>query len=89
LIELTGCAGYKVVPNTNLSDYNEYNHVIYLEKSRYVLDSTIISAGFLSGIIDSKKSDTRNAIHVYPLTDSFVKIDTADFLTFQWILLKR
>jgi hypothetical protein len=81
LIELAGCVEYRAIPNTDLPDYRKYNQVIYCEKSKYVLDSAIISNEILSGVIDLKQSDTRKAIHVYPLSDSVIKIDTANFLT--------
>jgi hypothetical protein len=81
LIELSGCIEYRVIPNTDLPDYKKYNHIIYSKKSKYVLDSAITSTGALSGVIDFRQPDTRNAVHVYPLSDSVIKIDTANFLT--------
>jgi hypothetical protein len=81
LIELAGCIEYRVIPNADLPDYSKHNHVIYYEKSKYALDSVIISHEILSGLINLKQSNTRNSIHVYALSESVIKIDTANFLT--------
>lgn len=89
MAELAGCAGYRVISNSSLSDYSGHKHIVYSEKSKYILDSTIVSNGILSGPIDSKQSAVKNAIHVYPLSSAGIKIDTLNILTLKIDQIKK
>jgi hypothetical protein len=80
MAEISGCAGYQVIPTASLPDYNHYSHMVYGRESNYLLDSTEISDGILSGVTKPDGSRARNAVRVYPLSASDIRLDSGNIL---------
>jgi len=81
LIQLSGCASYRVIPNSDLPDYSRYNHLVLSENAKYPLENVAVSQGLLSGKVNFNQPDKRNTINVYSSSDSVIKIDTENILS--------
>jgi hypothetical protein len=81
MTNISGCAGYRSIPRDSLSGYSGYSHIVYGKKSKYILDSTVVSDGIFLGVIDSDRSGVKNAIKVYPSSYSSIKINKINTLT--------
>jgi hypothetical protein len=81
LIQLSGCASYRVIPNSDLPDYSNYKHIVHSENTKYPLESVAVSQGLLTGKVNFNQPDKRNTINVYSSSDSVIKIDTENILS--------
>jgi hypothetical protein len=81
LIQLSGCVSYRIISNSDISDYSKYNHLIRSHNSKFPLKNVVVSQGLLSGKVNFSQSHNRTAIQVYPISDSAIEIDTANILS--------
>ena len=74
LIQNSGCTSYRIISSYDLPSPEKYHYTIYGHSTRYPLENTIISNDSISGKVNKKRSYKINSVHVYPVTDSVIKI---------------
>lgn len=83
LIQLSGCNSYKIISSSNLPHpiSYEYTFIINGQKTRYVLENTVISNGIFSGKISSGSQNIKGEIKVYLSSDTVMKISPENILS--------
>jgi hypothetical protein len=80
LIHNSGCTSYRIISSYDLPSPEKYHYTIYGHSSRYPLENTIISNDSISGKVNRNRSYKINSIHIYPVTDSVIKINSENIL---------
>jgi hypothetical protein len=81
LILNSGCSRYRIISSYDLPSPEKYHYTIYGQSSKYPLENTIISNDSISGKVNLKRSYNINSIHIYPVTDSVIKISQESILS--------
>ena len=83
LIQQFGCVNSKILITAELpSYYPKYIFKIHSQKTVYLLDSVAFSQNTLTGkISEEEPTQSKYVVHIYPTSDSVVKINKAMILS--------
>jgi hypothetical protein len=77
MIQHSGCVSSINITSAELPAPSKYAYIVHCQKSFYSLDNIVISNDTLSGKINNLvPAQTKYIVRIFPISDSFVKIDT-------------
>jgi hypothetical protein len=82
LIQQFSCTSSKVISINDFKVSPLYLYKIHYQKTTYILEEPVISNGVLSGkLVDAESFRNKKIIHIYPISDAVVTINSHSFLT--------